>query len=46
MRDRLIHSYDEIDLTEVWKAVTMDVPVLREPVRKIADDLRISLSPS
>jgi uncharacterized protein with HEPN domain len=46
MRDRLIHSYDEIDLTEVWNAVTIHVPVLREQLQKIADDLGISLSPS
>ena len=28
MRDKLIHDYDEVDLDEVWKTVTSDVPKL------------------
>jgi uncharacterized protein with HEPN domain len=28
MRDRLIHQYDTVDLEEVWKTVTTDIPVL------------------
>jgi uncharacterized protein with HEPN domain len=28
MRDRLIHGYDIVDLDEVWKTATVDVPVL------------------
>ena len=28
MRDRLIHMYDHVDLKEVWKTVTADIPVL------------------
>jgi uncharacterized protein with HEPN domain len=28
MRDKLIHAYDEVDLDEVWKTVTADVPPL------------------
>jgi uncharacterized protein with HEPN domain len=28
MRDILIHSYDTIDLDEVWKSATKDVPEL------------------
>lgn len=28
MRDMLIHEYDEVDLDEVWKTATSDVPEL------------------
>ena len=28
MRDRLIHQYDAVDLDEVWKTVTTDLPAL------------------
>lgn len=28
MRDRLIHAYDVIDMSEVWKTITSDVPNL------------------
>ncbi|NJM74866.1 MAG: DUF86 domain-containing protein [Acaryochloridaceae cyanobacterium RU_4_10] len=28
MRDKLIHNYDDIDLDEVWKTSTTDIPVL------------------
>ena len=35
MRDRLIHGYDSVDLDELWKTATEDVPVLLEQVRAI-----------
>jgi uncharacterized protein with HEPN domain len=28
MRDRIIHGYDQVDLSEVWKTVSSDVPRL------------------
>ena len=28
MRDHLIHGYDIVDLEEVWKTATVDVPDL------------------
>jgi uncharacterized protein with HEPN domain len=28
MRDHLIHAYDTVDLDEVWKTATRDVPEL------------------
>ena len=28
MRDQLIHAYDAVDLEEVWKTATVDVPDL------------------
>lgn len=28
MRDKLIHGYDEVDLDEVWKTVSSDIPRL------------------
>lgn len=35
MRDRLIHGYDSVDIDELWKTATKDVPALREQVRTI-----------
>jgi len=28
MRDKLIHAYDAVDLDEVWKTVSIDIPNL------------------
>lgn len=28
MRDKLIHAYDAVDLDEVWKTVSIDIPHL------------------
>ncbi len=28
MRDKLIHEYDAVDVDEVWKTVTADMPLL------------------
>jgi uncharacterized protein with HEPN domain len=28
MRDQLIHAYDAVDLDEVWKTVSIDIPCL------------------
>jgi uncharacterized protein with HEPN domain len=28
MRDHLIHAYNEVDLDEVWKTATSDIPTL------------------
>jgi uncharacterized protein with HEPN domain len=28
MRDKLIHSYDDVDLDEVWKTANIDIPHL------------------
>jgi uncharacterized protein with HEPN domain len=40
MRDRLIHQYDAVDLEEVWKTVTSDLPKL------VADLEALRLRPS
>jgi len=32
MRDRLIHGYDIVDLGEVWKTCTVDVPALVDAI--------------
>jgi uncharacterized protein with HEPN domain len=39
MRDRLIHAYDSVDIDELWKTSTEDIPVLVEQIRKIQADL-------
>ena len=28
MRDKLIHAYDDVDLDEVWNAVSSEIPRL------------------
>lgn len=38
MRNRLIHVYFEIDLEQVWSAVTVDLPRLRDDVRRILSE--------
>jgi uncharacterized protein with HEPN domain len=41
MRDRLIHGYDAVDIDELWKTATEDVPALLEQIRTIqAADFR------
>jgi uncharacterized protein with HEPN domain len=35
MRDRLIHQYDAVDLEEVWRTVTSDLPTLAEDLEKL-----------
>ena len=42
MRDRLIHGYDSVDLDELWKTSTEDIPELLEHIRKIQTNLRQS----
>ena len=36
MRDNLIHAYDAVDLDEVWKTVTADIPDLLAKIEPIA----------
>ncbi len=35
MRNRLVHAYFDLDLDQVWKAVTEDIPPLIETLEKI-----------
>ncbi len=35
MRDRLIHGYDSVDIDQLWKTATEDVPALLGQVRAI-----------
>ncbi len=35
MRDRLIHGYDEVDLSIVWRTATVRVPVLLADLRPL-----------
>lgn len=36
MRDKLIHHYSVVDLDEVWKAVSVDVPRLLQTLAPLA----------
>lgn len=36
MRDNLIHAYDDVDLGEVWRTVTRDVPALIRRLEPLA----------
>jgi uncharacterized protein with HEPN domain len=35
MRDKLIHGYDIIDMEEVWKTATIDVPELLSLIKPL-----------
>lgn len=39
MRNILVHDYEDIDLDEVWRTVSGDLPELREGVHRILRDL-------
>ena len=39
-RDKLIHFYEGVDLEEVWKMVTSDLPALIRSIRPLASDMR------
>ncbi len=36
MRDKLIHEYDAVDLDEMWRTVSVDVPLLITLVEPLA----------
>lgn len=38
MRDHLIHAYDAVDLDEVWRTCTVDVPALIESLASLIVD--------
>jgi uncharacterized protein with HEPN domain len=38
MRDYLIHAYDAVDLEEVWRAATRDLPDLLERLEPLLPD--------
>lgn len=35
LRNMIVHSYDSIDPTLLWKILIIDLPVLKEEIRKI-----------
>ena len=35
MRDRLIHHYDNLDLEEVWRTATTDIPTLIDELERL-----------
>lgn len=35
MRNILVHDYDDVDVDELWKTITVDLPSLREIVEAI-----------
>lgn len=35
IRDRLIHQYDAVDLEEVWRTVTTDIPRLAQDLERL-----------
>lgn len=39
MRDKLIHDYFGVDIDAVWLAATRDVPLLKETVVKLLNEL-------
>ena len=39
MRDRLIHGYDSVDVDELWKTATVDLPTLLRQIEKIQSEI-------
>jgi uncharacterized protein with HEPN domain len=37
MRDRLIHGYDEVNLTRVWKTTTQEIPKLIQDIQLLSN---------
>ena len=35
MRDHLIHAYDAVDLEEVWKTISQDIPDLLNKIEPL-----------
>jgi uncharacterized protein with HEPN domain len=35
MRNRVIHAYDTVDNTIVWKTVVKDLPVLQKEIERL-----------
>ena len=35
LRNRVIHAYDDVDETIIWKVIVKDIPVLLEEVRPL-----------
>lgn len=38
MRDKLIHTYDEVDMEEVWKTMEKDIPDLLNKIDPLLPD--------
>ncbi len=38
MRDNIIHEYDDVDLDEVWKTTTTDIPALLSAIGPLLPD--------
>jgi uncharacterized protein with HEPN domain len=38
LRNRLIHTYDEVDLDIVWDILTLDIPDLVEQLERMLDE--------
>lgn len=39
MRDKLIHNYFGVDIDAVWDAVKKDIPILKDEILKIKEDI-------
>jgi uncharacterized protein with HEPN domain len=40
-RNYIVHEYDRIDVSEIWRTATIDVPVLLEQLRQIQTKLML-----
>lgn len=40
MRNRLIHGYFSVDYEIVWKTITEDLPVLKQQILRMLEDLQ------
>ena len=38
-RDKLMHHYFGVDLNLLWKIIVEDIPILKDQIQKVKDDL-------
>lgn len=43
MRNFVTHKYFGVELSEIWSTVIKDIPILKEQIKKIIDDLKNQL---
>ena len=39
MRNIYVHEYEEVDFTVVWDVLTKDIPILRQDLQRLLQDI-------
>ncbi len=40
IRNRIVHDYVDVDLDVIWEVVVRDIPILREQIARILDEMQ------